>query len=177
MDEVTRSALAARRGSRRALAEFVRLTQVEVWRTCAHLGSGADPDDLTQETYVRALGALPRFRGEASARTWLLGIARRVCADHVRRAVRGRAATARAAERPRDTDLGDEAVLTDLLAHLAEERRQAFVLTQLIGLTYAETAEVMGCAIGTVRSRVARARADLLDLVAPASGGRRSASG
>lgn len=177
MDEVTRCAVAARRGNRRALAEFVQLTQSDVWRTCAHLGSGADPDDLTQDTYARALGALPRFRGDASARTWLLGIARRVCADHVRRSVRGRAADVRAFERARDGDDSSRVAAEDLLDRLSGVRRQAFVLTQLIGLSYEETAQVMDCAVGTVRSRVSRARADLLaELGAPAHA-RRRASG
>jgi RNA polymerase sigma-70 factor (ECF subfamily) len=49
-----------------------------------------------------------------------------------------------------------------LLALLAEDRRAAFVLTQLLGYSYAEAAEVCGCPVGTIRSRVARAREDLL---------------
>lgn len=175
MDLVTRQAVAARRGDRTALAELVRLTQADVWRTCAHLGGGADPDDLTQETYVRALGALPRFRGDASARTWLLGIARRVCADHVRRAVRGRSAMVRAFTRHAGGDHAEAHAVGDLLTALDGDRRQAFVLTQLIGLSYVEAAEVMGCPVGTVRSRVARARASLLaDLATAASDDRTS---
>ena len=52
----------------------------------------------------------------------------------------------------------------DVLDRLEPERREAFVLTQLIGLPYAEAAEVVGCPIGTIRSRVARARAQLVEL-------------
>ena len=55
-----------------------------------------------------------------------------------------------------------------LLDGLAPDRREAFVLTQLAGLSYDEAAQVAGCPIGTIRSRVARARADLLDVVARA---------
>jgi RNA polymerase sigma-70 factor (ECF subfamily) len=58
------------------------------------------------------------------------------------------------------------AVVTDLLARLDPDRREAFVLTQLLGLPYAEAAEVAGCPVGTIRSRVARARADLVDSLA-----------
>ena len=50
----------------------------------------------------------------------------------------------------------------DLLAHLDTDRREAFVLTQLLGFSYEQAAETCGCAIGTIRSRVARARLDLL---------------
>jgi RNA polymerase sigma-70 factor (ECF subfamily) len=52
--------------------------------------------------------------------------------------------------------------LSDLLTRLAPDRREAFVLTQLLGLPYAVAAEVAGCPVGTIRSRVARARADLI---------------
>ena len=76
-------------------------------------------DDLTQEVYPRAWTALPAWRAEASARTWL--------------------------------------------QHLDFDRRTAFVLTQLLGLSYSQAAEVCGCPGGTLRSRVARARTDLLD--------------
>jgi RNA polymerase sigma-70 factor (ECF subfamily) len=55
-----------------------------------------------------------------------------------------------------------------VLDRLDPERREAFVLTQLIGLPYAEAAEVVGCPIGTIRSRVARARADLVEALVAA---------
>jgi RNA polymerase sigma-70 factor, ECF subfamily len=58
------------------------------------------------------------------------------------------------------------AVVADLLARLDPDRREAFVLTQLLGLPYAEAAEVAGCPVGTIRSRVARARADLVESLA-----------
>jgi RNA polymerase sigma-70 factor (ECF subfamily) len=147
-----------------ALAELVRRTQADVWRFCAALGGPGDADDLTQEVYLRAIGALPRFRGEAPVLTWLLAIARRVCADHVRRSVRQRRLNERAqweqlrAER---AGAGDATAVPDLSAiiqGLPEAFRTAFVLTQVVGCTYAEAAEVCGCPIGTVRSRVARAR-------------------
>src|SRR5579871_4043451 len=90
LDPVTAHALRARRGDAVAAAEFVRLTQPDVWRTCANLGTRGAADDLTQETYARAFAALHRFAGRSSARTWILAIARRVCADAVRSAQRGR---------------------------------------------------------------------------------------
>src|ERR1700729_2861506 len=89
-DELTAAALRAGDGDAAAAAFFVRATQAEVWRLCAHLGSRADADDLTQETFARAFRSLHRFAGRSSARTWLLSIARRVCADAVRSSVRAR---------------------------------------------------------------------------------------
>ena len=161
MDELTRLAVAAGAGDQRALATFVARTQPEVWRLCRHLAGAAAADDVTQDTYLRALPALPGFRADASARTWLLGIARRASADAVRRAVRRRSLPSTRARTLADP--ADSVSTAHLLAPLDPERREAFVLTQLLGLSYAETAAVTGVAVGTVRSRVARARAELAD--------------
>ncbi len=171
MDELTTLALAAATGDRVATAAFVRRTQPEVWRVCARLGDRAEADDLTQEVYLRALPALVRFRGDASARTWLLQIARHVCADHVRRRTRQRRLLDRFTQRASAADLVQppstgELDLDELIAGLAADRREAFVLTQVAGLSYAEAAEVCDVPIGTIRSRVARARGDLLGALA-----------
>jgi RNA polymerase sigma-70 factor (ECF subfamily) len=167
VDELTQMALAAATGERAAVAAFVRRTQPEVWRVCARLGSREDADDLTQEVYLRALPALARFRADASARTWLLQVARNVCADHVRRAGRRRALLDRLVQRGgRDEVVAErtgEVDLDEAIGALADDRRLAFVLTQVAGLSYAEAAEVCEVPLGTIRSRVARARADLLD--------------
>ncbi len=163
-EALTRLLLDARGGDVDAANEFVRASQPEVWRLCAHLGARGAADDLTQETYARAFASLRRSAGRASARTWLLSIARRVCADSIREAVRDRRHTADPVEdigRP-GPDLSDSVALQALVDALPAERREAFVLTQLIGLSYAEAADVCGCPIGTIRSRVARCRDDLV---------------
>ncbi len=175
MGQLERLAARAADGDRAAQAALIRETQADVWRLCAHLADRQVAEDLTQETYLRALPALARFEGRSSLRTWLLSIARRVCADHLRS--RRRRGLVLVAE---DTDLAalerdappDEVAGTvaaqDVLDRLEPERREAFVLTQLIGLPYAEAAEVAGCPIGTIRSRVARARADLVQALVAA---------
>ncbi len=166
--QVTEWALAAGLGDRAAFTAFVRATQRDVHRLITHLADRGEVEDLSQETYLRALTALPRFAAEASARTWLLSIARRVAADAVRRAQR----RPRAAHAPAWEDLGGrpgrahraadgEVMLRMLVAELAPDRREAFVLTQVLDLGYAEAAQVCGCPVGTIRSRVARAREDL----------------
>lgn len=162
-DDVTRQALAARDGDRVAFAGFVRQTQGDVWRLCAHLVDPGSADDLTQETYLRAVTAIGRFRGDSSAKTWLLTIARRVCADSVRRRTRRRRALLRRGPEPEAVaaPTGD-VELQAVMATLSPDRRTAFTLTQVLGLSYEEAAEVVGCPIGTIRSRVARARADLV---------------
>jgi RNA polymerase sigma-70 factor (ECF subfamily) len=165
VDALTELALAARDGDRQALEELVRATQVDMWRLCAHLGDREDADDLTQETYVRAMRSLPTFRGESAVRTWLFTIARRVCADHVRSVVRQRALQERA-ERQRPPIGVGPVEFSDVwiqVEGLREEYRSALVLTQVVGLSYEEAAEVCDCPVGTIRSRVSRARAEIMD--------------
>jgi len=165
-DEVTRLALAARDGDRVAFASFVRQTQSDVWRLCAHLVDRESADDLTQETYLRAVGAIVRFRGDSAARTWLLSIARRVCVDTIRRRTRRRRALRRRGNDAVDVpSRSGEVELNAILEGLSPDRRAAFTLTQVLGLSYEEAADVLGCPVGTIRSRVARARADLLAAV------------
>jgi len=170
-DATTALALAAGAGDRDALERFVRATQRDVWRLVAHLANVGAADDLTQEVYLRALRSLPGFEGRSSARTWLLSIARRTVVDHIRAAVARpsiawstdylEAADATAHRGPR-TGFEDVVELNVMLDGLAPERREALVLTQVFGLSYAEVADICDCPIGTVRSRVARARDDLL---------------
>jgi RNA polymerase sigma-70 factor, ECF subfamily len=170
VDELTRLAHAARLGDERALAAFIGASYREVWRLCAALVDEEAAEDLAQETYLRAVRALRRFRGDASARTWLLSIARRSCIDELRSRARRRERDARFSlaqgEAPAlSPDVAQEVGARDLLAHLAPERRAAFALTQLLRLSYEEAAIVCDCPPGTIRSRVARARADLVSLL------------
>lgn len=171
-DPTTDLALRARSGDPAAQAAFVRATQAEVWRFAAALVDPGAADDLTQDTYLRAFRALPAFEGRSSVRTWLLGIARRACADHLRAVVRRRRLDARlAAQAWTDGPASDPAQrlgTADLLRALSEERRTAFVLTQVLGLSYAEAAAVEDVPVGTIRSRVARAREELVAAVAAA---------
>ncbi|MFE7070105.1 sigma-70 family RNA polymerase sigma factor [Streptomyces sp. NPDC057620] len=174
-ESITAWALAARGGDPDAVDRFVRALHRDVVRYVAYLS--ADPqaaDDLAQDTFLRALGSLHRFEGRCSARTWLLAIARRAVVDSLRYAsARPRLSDVPdwrlAVERAQPRGLpgfDDGVVLLDLLAALPDERREAFVLTQLMGLPYAEAAALSDCPVGTVRSRVARARATLMDLLA-----------
>jgi RNA polymerase sigma-70 factor, ECF subfamily len=169
VNDLTALLQAARAGDEASFAAWVRRTQADVWRLCVHLVDLQAADDLTQETYVRAWRALPDFRGDASARTWLLSIARRTCADAIRSRVRRRRLRDRLSQRTVVAPKADEAehiTLTAVIAQLAPARREAFTLTQVLGLSYADAAAICGCPIGTIRSRVARARADLIAAIA-----------
>lgn len=162
-------ARAAARGDADALARLVACTSTAVWRCCAALVDRASADDLTQDTYLRAMRSLHTYRGDADPSRWLLTIARRVCAEEIARRQRDRstALRLRAAPAPVTDPAGTGAVL-DAIGRLAPERREAFTLTAISGLSYAEAAQVCGCPVGTIRSRVARARADLIEALWPA---------
>jgi RNA polymerase sigma-70 factor, ECF subfamily len=173
---VTGLALAAAAGDRGALTTFVRATQRDVYRFLVHLCDLDEAEDLTQETYLRALRALPGFAGRSGARTWLLSIARRVAADQIRRKMISprttwvqdwEAALATAGPARLRSGWENGVVLRQMVAGLEPGRREAFVLTQMLGLSYAAAAEVCCCPIGTIRSRVARARGDLIRALNP----------
>jgi RNA polymerase sigma-70 factor (ECF subfamily) len=165
-------AMSAQRGDRLALTRFIENSQGDVWRYCAYLTDRQTADDVTQDTYARAIGSLHRFRGDCDAKVWLLTIARRACADHIRSQTRRR----NLLQRLRDNSSEDfvapirDIELTQLIGSLDPDRRDAFVLTQILGLSYDEAAEICGCPVGTIRSRVARARTDAVNLLNQASG-------
>ena len=159
-------ARAAPHGDDVALGHLVRATQAVIWRFCSNLSSRQEADDLTQEVYIRATRNLAQYRGDAPVVSWLLSIARHVCADQVRRNQRrGRLAARLRSERTLATQSPSALDLSALVDELDPDRKAAFVLTQVIGLSYDEAAEVCECPIGTIRSRVARARQDLMAAV------------
>jgi RNA polymerase sigma-70 factor, ECF subfamily len=169
MDDTTLTELAlrARDGDRNAATLFVQHTQQQVWRILVALSDRNVAEDLTQETYARAFRSLPRFRAESSVRAWLLAIARRVAADQLRTArvrpqIDPKMAVEDAPGARLRADVGESVALHALLDGLDPDRRLAFLLTQLLGLSYLEAAQVCGCPVGTIRSRVARARDDLV---------------
>jgi RNA polymerase sigma-70 factor (ECF subfamily) len=164
---------AARRGDLDAFAELVRRYQAEVWRLSLHLVR--DPglaDDVAQDAFVRAFRFLPRYRGEARFSTWLFTITRNCALDELRRAGRRR--------RLRDdldalgsagpAELGTRLEVRDALGALPVELREPVVLIDMFGVTYGEVAALLRVPVGTIKSRVHRARALLAHaLAAPAT--------
>ena len=139
------------------------------------LGSHADAADAVQDTLVRAWLALPRFRGDARFSTWLT----RIClnAIHDLRERRGQLADPEAPEAadPRDGFAASELAgeLQRALAALDVPFREAVVLYDVLGCSYAEIAELTEVAEGTVKSRIYRGRAELAQLLAGTSAGGR----
>lgn len=139
-------------------------------------GNLADAEDLVQDTVLRAFEAFPRFQAGTNLRAWLFRILRNAYVDLLRR--RGRQAElAESLEMAPERDPAvdafraqaarerTEADLEATLAHLPAELRMALLLVDGEGMRYEEVAEVMECPVGTVRSRLHRARRLLRQLL------------
>ena len=161
-----------------AFGELVVRYRRRLFAVCLRvLRSPADAEDAVQETFVKLARSADGFRGEAKLSTWLYRVARNVCTDRVRHDAR-RPATpvedvAAVSDEPdaddhlaaRDTAMA----IQDALAHLDERSRTLLLLIAVDGLSYAEAAEVVDLPVGTVKSRVSRARVRLGELLAGAS--------
>jgi RNA polymerase sigma-70 factor (ECF subfamily) len=183
-------------GSREAFDELVRRHQGQIFNLTRMLTSGdADAEDLVQETFVRAYRAIARFRGESAFRTWLSRIAINVVRTHLDRRGR-RPVTIDTGSDEQDSDLieslaasddlettfGRRRAIDQALAALPDELRTVITLRDIQGLEYHEIATVMNVPMGTVESRVFRARRRLRPMLAPllnrdASGARAAGAG
>jgi RNA polymerase sigma-70 factor, ECF subfamily len=162
MFDLDATARAGRDGDQVALELFAREVQTDVWRFAAYLTRPEDSDDLAQEALYRVIKNLHRWQ-RGPVLTWVLGVTRNVCREDIRRrTVRRTDPVAEPAVSPM-LDTTDAVDTIQLLAALPDDQREAIVLTQLIGLPYADAARVAGCPIGTIRSRVARGRTALVD--------------
>ena len=134
-----------------------------------HIGRPADAEDIAQQTFVEAYGALASFRGQSSLSTWLYGIAMNIVRNYLNRAphrVRHYESDEVLTMLPADEDGPDTLVqrmelLTTLYSEVAllnEDLRQVFMLVAIEGRSYEEAARMLAIPIGTVRSRLFRAR-------------------
>jgi RNA polymerase sigma-70 factor (ECF subfamily) len=144
----------------------------------------SEAEDVSQEVFIKAYRALPNFRGDSAFYTWLYRIAINTAKNHL--VTKGR--------RPPDTDidLGDtelaelpadlvdnsspedtlatselQQIIDQAIENLPEDLRTAFTLREFGGLSYEEISEIMDCPVGTVRSRIFRAREALDNVIRP----------
>ena len=140
-----------------------------------YLRDREDVEDVAQETFIKAFRALPRFRGESAFYTWLYRIAINTAKNHLVARSRRPPGTdidvddaeymdgteaLRESESPESAFARDElsAEIDLAISQLPEDLRSAVTLREFDGLTYEQIAEIMDCPVGTVRSRIFRAR-------------------
>jgi RNA polymerase sigma-70 factor, ECF subfamily len=158
----------SRLGDRDGFGELVALTEPRIRRLLGRLACrGSDLDDLVQETYLRAWRSLPGFRGESRFSTWLFRIAANVANtwQQHRRNVASLPDDAGVSLRS-PPELGEEPLMAAYeraLAGLSPDLRAVFILHETESMSYRDVAETLGCPIGTVMSRLHRARTKILD--------------
>jgi RNA polymerase sigma-70 factor (ECF subfamily) len=168
---------AARQGDAEAFGVLVRRHQKRIYRLAVHLlRDAAEAEDVTQDTFVRAYGALDRFDGRSEPFTWMYRIAVNLSLNTIRSRKASRKATS--PDDPRiESLLADRTVAADParlaadrqaalrlcegMDRLSETLRTTLVLVAVDGLSHAEAAEILGCPEGTVAWRVHEARKKL----------------
>jgi RNA polymerase sigma-70 factor, ECF subfamily len=167
---------AAQRGDRAALDALLRRHYDRIFALCRRLtGNEADALDAAQDACIAIVRGLHRFDGRAAFATWAYRVATNACLDELRRRRRrpepvlpdGTPQLATAPGPAADSLVVDRMTVDAALEQLPPDLRAAVVLRDLCDLDYAAIAEVLDIPAGTVRSRIARGRARLADLLEP----------
>jgi len=164
------SVLAAQQGDRVAIVALVRCYQGRVHQLAYRVAGSSNAEDVTQDTFVRVMKSLGRFDPNGAARlsTWIVGIAARTAIDHLRRQ-RTRATHLAALPDPAppsspESQLARAEIGTQVaraVQTLGPEIRATFVLRAYHELTMPEIADALDVELGTVKSRLSRARETL----------------
>lgn len=166
-----------RKGDRGARRELFDLTSHRVYRLLLQMtNNSADAADLTQETYLKAYTQIDQFDGRSSVATWLYRIAVNEALQFIRRNKMIRANLAKfTLQQPseyRDEDVGRQLDVRSALDSMSPADRAILLLRYQERLNYRTIAEVIGCAEGTVASRLNRARDRLREILTKSYGGR-----
>jgi RNA polymerase sigma-70 factor (ECF subfamily) len=169
-------AFAAQGGDLDAFETLVRAHTPAVYaHAMRFFGDSAVADDVAQEVWMKVYRALETFDGRARFSTWLYRIVRNTCLDEVRRGKRRPVLVESITPPPTTDGFADETVLSAslecALQQLPQEDRDALSAVSVFGLSYAEAAAVFGVPVGTVKSRVFRARRLLARTLGIARGG------
>jgi len=174
----------AQEGEQRAFDLLVLRHQSKVLQLVSRFVGEADAPDVAQDAFIKAYRALPNFKGQSAFYTWLYRIAINTAKNQLvsrKRRPQGQDIDVQDAElyghteQMSDIDTPESQLLTseiqqavaDAIAQLPDDLRQAITLRELEGLSYEEIAEAMDCPIGTVRSRIFRARAVVDEVLEP----------
>ena len=169
-----------KQGDTSAFGEIVLRYQDKIYNLCRHmLGNAADAEDAAQDVFLKAYQALPKFQPEASFYTWLYRIATNTCIDYKKkpifeslfgdsgegeRLVHDRATDAPSPEKLYQSKQIDKA-LQESLGKLSPKLRAIIILKEIEELSYEEIADALEISMGTVKSRIARAREELQRLM------------
>lgn len=163
-------------GDKRAFDILVQKYQHRIIKLIARFVRNADDvQDVAQEAFIKAYRALKNFRGDSAFYTWMYRIAINTAKNHLVAASRRATDSAVDAQEAEQYDSGDwlreyatpehellaaeiNKVVTDTISDLPDDLKEAITLREMENLSYEEIAEVMDCPIGTVRSRIFRAR-------------------
>jgi len=167
----------SRNGDMEAFEQLVRRYENKVYTVAYRfLGNHADASDLAQDTFLRLYHALPNFRGESSFMTWLYRITANACRDEIRRQKKYHIVSLdNEAENNGDYFMSrvsglipspEEEVerkefnnmIQQCINSLSDEHRLILVMREVQGLSYEEIADILKCSLGTVKSRLSRAR-------------------
>lgn len=164
-DPDPRTLARARQGDLDAFEDLVRAYQADVWRFAYHFTRDRSmADDVTQDAFLRAFRFLKSFRGDSKFTSWLFRIARNCAMD----ALRQRTGLA-AKEPPPPLGPPDPQARLEIetaLAAVSAEHREPFLLIEVFGLSYQEAADVLNVRVGTVKSRMHRARQAMMAALA-----------
>jgi len=164
----------------RSFEEIVAENESKIFNTIySFIGDYDDALDLTQETFICAYRSFGKFRHESSIATWLYRIAINLCKKSYNSKKRrdsiftgslddletGRQLMNRASEDESASEILDadekEAIVRNAISSLPQKHRSVIILKYLQGMSYEEMADVLGCGIGTIKSRLSRAKEKL----------------
>ncbi len=170
----------AQQGDRDALGEIIELYQSKILNFCYRVtGNREDSRDLAQDTFLRVASSIRSFRNDAPFSAWLYRIANNVCVDYIRKKARSRMFSLDAPHQTEDGDIYaqvsdcsptpcDEVLYEELkkavvraILDLSYDHRSVVIMHDVQHMTYQHISDTLGCPIGTVKSRLARARAQL----------------
>ena len=185
MRELAELLKCAEKGDEQAFSLLVKETEASVYRTLfALVGNREDALDLSQETYLKLWRSLSSFRGDCAPMTWILRIAKNCALDHLRKAAKGSPLPLVAndaegeAQEIEIPDPSDEAnpqnafaqketrqAVREAILSLSEEQQTVLILREFEGLSYDEIADRLSLEVGTVKSRLSRARNAIKDFL------------
>ncbi len=161
----------AKAGEEEAFSELLKLYETRVYRFLLRMTRSPDDAlDLSQETFLRVYRSLNLFKNQSSFSTWVFSIAHHLCVDHARKQARKNRftfhSTDEAVHLPDGKPTPEQAAENQLLAQeldralsaITPDLREIFLLREVSGLSYSEIADTLELELGTVKSRIARAR-------------------